>query len=134
VIGATADTNVFISALNFGGLPRQLLVAAQHKRFLLSTSPPIMAEMHRVLRDKFLWTEDMLKREALHLSRIATLVHPTQAIDAVPDDPDDNRILECAVEATSAYIVTGDNDLLRLGTYRSIRIVRVADFLKLLTP
>jgi predicted nucleic acid-binding protein len=32
----------------------------------------------------------------------------------------------------SSYIVTGDNDLLRLGSYGSIQIVKVADFLKLL--
>ncbi len=64
--------------------------------------------------------------------RISRLVHPTEIIDAVPDDPDDNRILECPVAAASGYIVTGDNDLLRLGCYGGIQIVRVVDFLKLL--
>jgi predicted nucleic acid-binding protein len=59
------------------------------------------------------------------------LVHPSQVIDAVPDDPDDNRILECATAAQSNYIVTGDKDLLRLGSYGGIEIIQVAEFLKL---
>jgi predicted nucleic acid-binding protein len=49
----------------------------------------------------------------------------------IKDDPDDNRVLECAVSAGSAYIVTGDKHLLRLGVYDSIRILRVSDFLAL---
>jgi predicted nucleic acid-binding protein len=58
-------------------------------------------------------------------------VHPTQTLDVVPDDPDDNRVVECAVAAGSRFIVTGDGDLLRLGSYGNIRILQVADFLKL---
>ena len=53
----------------------------------------------------------------------------SEAIDTVPTDPDDNRVLECAVSAGSQTIVTGDDDLLRLVAFRSIEIVRVADFL-----
>src|SRR5207247_9860316 len=49
--------------------------------------------------------------------------------DTVPTDPDDNRVLECAVSAGSQTIVTGDDDLLRLVGLRGIEIVRVADFL-----
>jgi hypothetical protein len=45
------------------------------------------------------------------------LVNPTTIIHAIPEDPDDNRVLECAVEVRSLFIVTGDADLLRLGQY-----------------
>ena len=46
------------------------------------------------------------------------------------NDPDDHRVLECAVAAGSQYIVSGDSDLLQLGHYGGIQIVRVADFIK----
>ena len=46
------------------------------------------------------------------------------------EDEPDNRILECAVEAGSEFIITADNDLLRLGSYAGIPIMRAADFLK----
>jgi predicted nucleic acid-binding protein len=50
-------------------------------------------------------------------------------LDVVKDDPDDNRIVECAVSSGSEYLVTGDKDLLRLRVYDAIRIVKVAEFL-----
>jgi uncharacterized protein len=42
---------------------------------------------------------------------------------------DDNRVLECAVKGSAHYIVTGDRHLLKLGTYESISIVTVRQFL-----
>jgi putative PIN family toxin of toxin-antitoxin system len=129
LIGVTADTNIYISALNFGGLPRQFLSLAIRGRFELAVYPPIQAEIDRVLRERFLWTVEAADEQAVRLLRIARLVHPCQAIDAVPDDPDDNRILECAMTARSNYIVSGDKHLLRLGSYGGIAIIKVAEFL-----
>jgi predicted nucleic acid-binding protein len=59
------------------------------------------------LRERFLWTAEAAEEQAVRLLRIARLVNPTESIDAVPDDPDDNRILECAVTARSDYVVSG---------------------------
>jgi predicted nucleic acid-binding protein len=47
------------------------------------------------------------------------------------DDPDDDRILECAVEAGSEFIVTNDKAILRLGEYDGIKMIRAVDFLQL---
>jgi predicted nucleic acid-binding protein len=68
------------------------------------------------------------------LATFTTLVRPTRRIEAVPEDPDDNRVLECAVAAGSRYIVTGDRALLRLGRFEGVQIVRVADFMALIDP
>ena len=57
------------------------------------------------------------------------VVTPTEKLDAVPQDPTDNSIIECAVEAGSETIVTGDQHLLSFGTFRGIEILRVGDFL-----
>jgi putative PIN family toxin of toxin-antitoxin system len=108
VIGVTADTNVYISALEFGGKPLQILVAARRGLIRLDISDSLLDEITRVLRDKFAWSGDRLQRLAIRLSHFTSLVRPTQTIDAVPADPDDNRVLECAVEAKSQFIVTGD--------------------------
>ncbi len=43
-------------------------------------------------------------------------------------DPEDNKILESAVEAGAEYLVTRDNDLLRLGSYEDIKIVNPSEF------
>ena len=58
------------------------------------------------------------------------MVTPTESLNVVTEDPDDDRILECAVASGSDVIVTGDNDLLRLRAYQSIRIMKTADFLQ----
>jgi predicted nucleic acid-binding protein len=39
---------------------------------------------------------------------------PKVRLDLVKDDPDDNRILECAVHSRSEAIITHDKDLLRI--------------------
>jgi predicted nucleic acid-binding protein len=39
-------------------------------------------------------------------------------------------VLECALKAGSDAIVSGDTDLLRLGTFQGIEILRVTDFLQ----
>jgi uncharacterized protein len=129
VIGVTADTNVYISTLEFGGQPLEILNAARRGHIRLDISPPLLDEIHRVLRDKFSWSEDRLQRLAFRLSRFTSLVNPTTIIHAIPEDPDDNRVLECGVEARSLFIVTGDADLLRLGRYGGISILRVADLI-----
>ncbi len=60
---------------------------------------------------------------------IATFVKPTEKIDIIKNDPDDNIHLEAAVAGDAAYIVTGDSDLLELKEFRGIRIVTAKEFL-----
>jgi predicted nucleic acid-binding protein len=64
-----------------------------------------------------------------HLRAITRVVQPTEHLEAVPDDADDNKIIECAVAAGSEVVVTGDEHLLRLGSLRGIKIRRPAEFL-----
>lgn len=43
-------------------------------------------------------------------------------------DAEDNKILESAVEAEAEYLVTSDNDLLRLEEYQQVKIVNPSEF------
>jgi putative PIN family toxin of toxin-antitoxin system len=134
VVGVTADTNIYISALIFAGLPRQFLLAAEDARIHLFISEPIRQELLRILQTQFSWSNDQVNETLLQLESCTEMVRPTETLDVIKEDPDDNRVLECAVAAGARFIVSGDNDLLRLGQFRNIRIVKVADFLKLITP
>ncbi len=126
----TADTNIYVSALQFAGRPLQFLEQARAGAFRLAASVPIREEVRRVLCQKFAWPEEDITDAFSGLDECTTLFHPTQTLAVIADDPTDDRILECAVESRSAYIVTGDNHLLRLGSYAGIEIVRAADFLR----
>ncbi len=54
-------------------------------------------------------------------------VEPFRRIRACRD-PDDDRILECAVSARAQYVITGDADLLELDPFRGIRILSPSAF------
>jgi uncharacterized protein len=99
-------------------------------RLRIDISDAILDETFGVLRDKFGWEGYRLRFGRIELLKLANRVQPAKTI-CVTDDPDDNRILECAVEAGSDFIISQDNDLLRLGSYAGIRIISAADFLQL---
>jgi putative PIN family toxin of toxin-antitoxin system len=47
---------------------------------------------------------------------------------SVVRDPEDNKILESAVESRAEYLITSDNDLLTLGEYDNVKIVNPTQF------
>jgi uncharacterized protein len=131
VIRAVADTNVYISALNFGGTPERFLKAAQAGGFQLVISDAIMQEVGQVLRgDKFRWPEQEIAKAQRQIARFTERAQPTETLHVITADPPDNRILECAAAAQADYIVSGDNHLLRLKQYGKAPVVKVADFMR----
>lgn len=124
-----ADTNILVSALQFGGKPKQLLDLAVDGQIELAVSEAIIAEALRVLRDKFERTPEWLAEADRQIRVVARLVEPTESISAIEADPTDDRILECAVAAEPEVIVSGDRHLLDLKSFRGMPIQRVADFL-----
>jgi putative PIN family toxin of toxin-antitoxin system len=130
VLNVTLDTSVYVGALNSGGFGSRLFTLAQTGVIRIDISDAILDETIRVLRDKFGWDGYRLHDARLRMASFTNRVTPAQTLDVIKEDPPDNRILECAVEAGSDYIVTWDKDLLRLGSYGNIRIIRAADFLQ----
>jgi uncharacterized protein len=129
VIRVTADSNIYISALHYGGPPDQFLEVARTGVIHLTVSDDILAEVTRVLRDKFGWSKAALSLAQERIADFTEKVKPTQKLDVVKEDPTDNRILECAVEGKSEYLVTRDNHLLKLKSFGGTRMIKVADFL-----
>ena len=123
------DTNVIISGILFGGIPRSILnmlISGQHDFFL---SIAIIEEIREVLnRPKFGFDSGnaMLVAEELH--SLCAIVRPTRSVNVLIDDPDDNKILECAVEANAEIIISGDSHLLSLGSYEGIKILTPKQF------
>jgi uncharacterized protein len=122
------DSNIYISALRYGGKPHRLLQLALDGEIDALISQPIMEETLRVLRDKLAFTPEELA-DAAGILQSLELVHPIQGLNAVPGDPDDNKIIECAVAANADVIVSGDKHLLELKNYGNIPIIKVSDFL-----
>jgi len=100
----TLDTNVYVSALQFGSM--RLLHMAIDGDIEIAVSEPILSEVIRVLRDKFQWDGYRLQDARQQILRLARLVAPRESLAVVKEDEPDNRILECAVAAGSQYVLT----------------------------
>jgi putative PIN family toxin of toxin-antitoxin system len=130
VIGVTLDSNIYISGLEFSGIGLRLLNMGRAGIIRIDVSAAIIDEVIRVLRDDFRWEGYRLHFAREKLAKIGNVVVPRQSLQVIDEDPDDDRILECAVEARSEYIVTFDKDLLRQREYAAIPIITPADFLQ----
>lgn len=132
MLRATLDTNIYVSALVFQGAPRQLIDLAIDGEVDVAISEPILEETVRVLGVKFGWSREELDMVKDLIMSFARMVTPVQTLNVIKEDPADNRVVECAIESQSEYIVTGDKDLHRLGTYGGSRVVNVKEMLDIL--
>lgn len=129
------DTNVLISALVFpGGVSEQVYRLAIEGRITLVTSPPLLAELGRVLAEKFGWQDIYLRAAVAQIVRIGEIVEPVERVSIIADDPDDDRMFEAAQTAGAPVIVSGDRHLLSLGRWEEISILSPAEFLANLGP
>jgi uncharacterized protein len=124
-----ADTNVIVSALVFGGLPRRVFELVEVGVCEFYYSSEVQDETRRVLGQKFGWDEPQLDTYLPRLWSLGSRVVPRRHVRAVTEDPTDNRILECAIEADAHVIVTGDAHLLKLREYQGIAIRTPRQFL-----
>ena len=123
------DSNVWISALVFGGNPRRVLERCVQDGIGIVVSDAITTEARRDLGRKF--ADFLPDFEALLVALDSRIVYVTLGeLDInVSRDPDDNRVLETAVLGGAEYILSGDKDLLSLTSYDTIRIVAPGVFL-----
>ena len=122
------DTNVLVSALFFGGKPQELLELAITKAVEAQVSPSIVDEYNEVIAR--ITRKYPHKQGTFSIGNFIAncqLVLPSQKITVCRDN-DDNKFIECALEAQCVYIVSGDDDLLSLKQFGNIEIIRVTDF------
>lgn len=130
-ISVILDTNILISALGFGGKPREVLQLALDNQIKAFISPILLAEFEDVVTKKFPILSQNLERINKRIRKKFKIVKPKASLNILSDD-DDNRVLEAAVEGKCKYIITGDKELLDLENFRDIKIVTAGQFLNIL--
>ena len=131
-IRAVLDTNVIISAIFWRGAPYKVMKKALQGDFVLVISLDILEEVSERLRHKFnLPTEEIETLTNILLS-YSNIVEPTTKVNVVKADENDDKIIECAIDGEADFIVTGNQHLPELGSYKRIKITTPAEFLKLL--
>jgi len=122
------DTNIYISAFAIpGGNAEKAYLHAIDGDFELCTSVAILTELARKLDEKFAWEKQKIVQLITSISNLATVLETTPWLKVVADDPD-NRILECALEAGSDFLITGDKHLLKLKNYEHFEIIKLSTF------
>ena len=128
------DTNVLASGLiQRQGATGQVLRHLRDGRFTLIYSVPLLLEPVEVLSRPHIQQKYHLRSDditvLLNLIRLrGELVSPKREIN-ICRDPQDNFILEAAIEGNADAVVSGDKDLLDLKEFVSISILRVVEFL-----
>lgn len=138
---AVVDTNVLVSAFLFhdrGGVPVELLHRLADGRFELVLCRALLDELQNVLTrdatvgERYSYTPEMVSFYRETLEAHAELVEPEMPVVPISRDPNDDIVVVTAVAAGAQYVVTGDNDLLSIGSHEGVLIVTPRQFLDLL--
>ena len=129
------DTNIVVSALlKPDSLPDLIINMILNKKFTLCLSEDIFNEYQEVLgRGKFKSLNQAKTRSLLlKIKKNAKLVKPSVSVDIIKSDPEDNKFLECALEAQADYFITGDIKNFSFKKFRNIPIVTPREFLNII--
>ena len=131
------DTNVLVSAFLWQGTPGRLIEFAGDTQIQLFTSRALLAELADVLsRDKLaravratgLTPAQMLR----NYRRLVQTIPVRKLARQIARDPDDDAVLACALAAHAQLIVSGDQDLLSLGTFQGVPIMKAAQAVQII--
>jgi uncharacterized protein len=131
-VRAVLDTNVLLSGLFWHGAPHALIEQARDGALTLVSSPSLLAELAEVLgRPKFRAILDRSNTDPEQtltaLRRLVESIDPPPLPAPVSRDPADDAVLALAAAAQVDLIISGDADLLTLGSYAGIPIVDPAE-------
>ena len=127
------DTNILFSATGWRGSPFQCVERARAGKIEAVTCVELMEELAEKLELKLGFSPEQSAETLADYLSFLRVVKIPKTLKVVPRDPDDNAVLECALEGNAKFVVSGDTDLLELKKFRGIEIVRASEFLTILT-
>jgi uncharacterized protein len=132
---AVLDTNVWVSALLWGGKPAAIVKAAEEGKVAIFASEETVGEISQVLAYpklvKILQSEGLHHEELIEaVLKVVKFVEATQRVKIVLEHPADDKFIDCALADRADYIVSGDKHLLKVGNYKETRVVSVNEFLQ----
>ncbi len=133
MIKIVLDTNVLVSGLLSTRSNPALLLDAAGNDYSLFISKDMLIELEDVIsREKFGFSGEKINSAIEAILSFSEVVNPEIKLDVVKSDPDNNKILECAIACGASYIVSGDKHLLNLKEYGNIKIINPKDAIDLL--
>ena len=129
----TADTNFLVSATQWdNSVAHKLLIKLIEINAEVFTTKEILGEFSEVLQRDFKYSKEEADKIIKKILSFIILIEPKIKADVVKEDPDDNIIIECALESKSKYIITYDRHLLKIKDYQGIEIIKPEEAMKIL--
>lgn len=102
------DTNILISALGWKGNPKEVFRRVLEGEFELVMVEKQLEELKEVMNyPKFAFTEDQKSRFLALLLSVAKVIETSGKLKVIKEDPDDDVILESAIENNVDFIISG---------------------------
>lgn len=119
------DTNIYIAVALHGEFAEDIIemVRTRFSGIVAVTSGEILLELQQKLNEKFNWLKADIDLFMTKIRNISEVVEVTVKVDIVKRDPEDNKILECAISGNADLIVTLDQDLIKLKSFKGIGII-----------
>jgi len=128
----TVDTNFLISATQWdNSVAFKLLKRLLEANIKIFTTKDILDEFSEVLQRDFKYNKEETTNILEEILVFVNIIEAQEKIKIVKDDPDDDKIIECAIASNSNYLVTYDRHLLKIKKYKSIKIITPEEMLKL---
>lgn len=121
------DTNIFISALLWGGKLAKIFDLYKGNKILLLLSAELVTEIFKVLR-KFKYSEEKRQELKSLLEKQSIKISPKSSVK-ICRDPKDNYVLDLCVAGKADFLITGDQDLLTLEQIEKTKIITPQEFL-----
>ena len=106
------------------------LIKADAKIFI---TKEILEEFSEVLQRDFKFNEKEINKIIEKILGFAVIFETKSKFDVVKEDPDDNKVLECAFDSGSEYIISYDTHLLKIKEFRNIKIIKPEELFQILS-
>ncbi len=124
------DTNIFISSVFWEGSSYRVVKKAISQEIVVFISDEIIKEIRKVLLRDFSLGKQEIDDVIDSVVYFTHLIQPKEKVEVVKEDPEDDRILECALACRAKFIISYNKHLLKLKKFRDIKIVAPEEFLK----
>jgi len=130
MVKVVLDTNIWISAIFFGGKLIKILEYWKKEKFTLFFSPETFSELKNKLLfwGKKLKAEEKAKEYLYLINKKAEFVYPQKKF-SLCDDPTDNKFLDLAWKTKADYLVSRDKKVLKVGKIDKTKIISPRKFL-----
>ena len=126
------DTNFLVSATQWDySISHNLLQKLIRSNTEIFSTREILDEFAEVLKRDFEYNDEEIRNIIEKVLQFLTLVIPNNKVEIIKEDPDDNKIIECAIESEAEYIISYDKHLLNLKEYHGIKIIRPEELVSL---